>query len=157
MQKITPAQKIKMLREQKDLTQEKLADALRVSVGTIKNWENGASEPSMSAVEDLAKLFKVSVVDIFGTTATLSDNDAIERIKNDSEINEMIQSNASESLKFAKNGLIVIPRKLLNRVLICLAFTMVMTKSATFGRYTVKSFTKDLTIQSQIYALLRNA
>ena len=33
MQKITPAQKIKMLREQKDLTQEKLADALRVSVG----------------------------------------------------------------------------------------------------------------------------
>ena len=41
MQTITPAQKIKMLREQKDLTQEKLADALRVSVGTIKNWENG--------------------------------------------------------------------------------------------------------------------
>ena len=102
MQKITPAQKIKMLREQKDLTQEKLADALRVSVGTIKNWENGASEPSMSAVEDLAKLFKVSVVDIFGTTATSSDNDAIERIKNESEINEMIQSNASESLKLAK-------------------------------------------------------
>ena len=99
MQKITPAQKIKMLREQKDLTQEKLADALRVSVGTIKNWENGTSEPSMSAVEDLAKLFKVSVVDIFGTTATSSDNDVIERIKNESDINEMIQSKASDSQK----------------------------------------------------------
>ena len=111
MQKITPAQKIKMLREQKDLTQEKLADALRVSVGTIKNWENGTSEPSMSAVEDLAKLFKVSVVDIFGTTATLSGNDAIERIKNESEINEMIQSNASDSLKFAKKWIDSHPEK----------------------------------------------
>lgn len=111
MQKITPAQKIKMLREQKDLTQEKLADALRVSVGTIKNWENGTSEPSMSAIEDLAKLFRVSVVDIFGTTATSSDNDAIERIKNESEINEMIQSNASESLKLAKKWIDSHPEK----------------------------------------------
>ena len=100
-----------MLREQKDLTQEKLADALRVSVGTIKNWENGTSEPSMSAVEDLAKLFKVSVVDIFGTTATSSDNDVIERIKNESEINEMIQSNASESLKLAKKWIDSHPEK----------------------------------------------
>lgn len=111
MQTITPAQKIKMLREQKDLTQEKLADALRVSVGTIKNWENGTSEPSMSAVEDLAKLFKVSVVDIFGTTATSNDNDAIERINNESEINEMIQSNAAESLKLAKSWIEEHPEK----------------------------------------------
>lgn len=111
MQKITSAQKIKMLREQKNLTQEKLADALRVSVGTIKNWENGTSEPSMSAVEDLAKLFKVSVVDIFGTTVTSSDNDAIERIKNESEINKTIRSNASESLKFAKKWIESHPEK----------------------------------------------
>lgn len=73
MKTITPAQKIKQLREYRHLTQEQLAEKIRVSVGTIKNWENGTSEPSLSAAEDLARVFDINVIDLHSTTLTQED------------------------------------------------------------------------------------
>lgn len=43
------------------LTQKELADILGVSAGTVANWENGKSEPSLS---HLRKISEVSTIPI---------------------------------------------------------------------------------------------
>lgn len=45
---------IKMLREQKGLTQQQLCERVGVSVLTIRNWESGAKSPSLNALRSLA-------------------------------------------------------------------------------------------------------
>ena len=45
MRKMSFAEKIKMIRERKKLTQKALGEMLRVGKPTIWNWENGKSKP----------------------------------------------------------------------------------------------------------------
>jgi transcriptional regulator with XRE-family HTH domain len=46
------------LREQKNLTQQNLADALGVSLRTVEDWENGFAEAELDDVQ-VRKLYKV--------------------------------------------------------------------------------------------------
>lgn len=52
------------LRKEKGLSQEKIAEALLVSVATIRNWENGKSLPTIDDMNRLAALLCVSYQDI---------------------------------------------------------------------------------------------
>ncbi|WP_178305699.1 helix-turn-helix domain-containing protein [Streptococcus ruminantium] len=69
--------RIKELRTQAGLTQQELASQLGVIRKTISNWERGANRISPEHTEHLAKLFKVSVSYLLGTsqdsTAPYSD------------------------------------------------------------------------------------
>lgn len=47
---------IKILREQLNWTQEKLAQELGVSVMTIRRWESGKHEPSRLALREVERL-----------------------------------------------------------------------------------------------------
>ena len=53
--------KIKELRKKKDMTQEKLADALCVSHQIISKWENGIATPDVNVLCALSSIFNVSL------------------------------------------------------------------------------------------------
>ena len=57
---------IKIFRKEKGLTQEKLAEALGVTVGAVSKWENGNNTPDIIMLGILADFFDVSVDVLIG-------------------------------------------------------------------------------------------
>ena len=57
----TLAQALKDHRTRRRLTQEYVADALGVSRQAVSKWETGASEPTMSNLTALAKVYGVTL------------------------------------------------------------------------------------------------
>ena len=58
---MTFSNKLMLLREKKNLSQEQLAEILNVSCETISNWESQRSFPELSKIIALSDLFDVSV------------------------------------------------------------------------------------------------
>ena len=58
------AYNLKMLRNEKKLSQPELAKELGVSKGMISFWENEKYEPTASNIIIVAKFFKVSIDDL---------------------------------------------------------------------------------------------
>ena len=58
--------RIRAAREQKDLTQDKLADLLGVSRTAVARWENGDIEPKLKNLIALAKVLHVSTDYLLG-------------------------------------------------------------------------------------------
>ncbi len=54
------ANKIKILRENKGLSQKALADKLGITRSSVNAWEQGISVPSTQYIVELANLFEVS-------------------------------------------------------------------------------------------------
>ena len=60
------SENIRQLRKQRRLTQEKLAEALGVTVGAVYKWESGQSQPELSMLVELADFFDISVDVLLG-------------------------------------------------------------------------------------------
>lgn len=58
---INVGKNIKKLRKDRSMTQEQLAEVLRVTVGAVYKWENSVSMPEISKLVEMAELFEVSV------------------------------------------------------------------------------------------------
>ena len=71
-------EKIKELRRENNLTQEQLADYLCVSYQAVSKWETGISNPDLSLIEPLTKLFRVSSDELLGLNETETDKRSIE-------------------------------------------------------------------------------
>ena len=59
--------KIKELRIAASLTQQELADKIKVSQSTITMWENGKREPDLETLECIADFFNVDMNYLTGT------------------------------------------------------------------------------------------
>ena len=55
------ANSIKKLRQEKQLSQEQLAEQLHVTRQAVSNWENGKTQPDVDTLTQLASAFDVSV------------------------------------------------------------------------------------------------
>ena len=55
---------LKTLRKEKELTQEQLAEQLRVSGRTVSRWETGSNMPDIGMLVELAELYDVSIPEI---------------------------------------------------------------------------------------------
>ncbi len=55
------SENLKSLRKTHDLDQKKLADSISVSPKTISHWETGYTEPSISQLITLSKLFNITI------------------------------------------------------------------------------------------------
>lgn len=64
--KLTLAENIRLFRKQRKLTQEKLAEALGVTVGAVYKWESGQSTPELNLITELADFFDISVDALLG-------------------------------------------------------------------------------------------
>lgn len=58
-------EKIKELRRKNDMTQEKLADHLRVAYQTVSKWETGVTSPDLSLIVPIARLFRITTDELF--------------------------------------------------------------------------------------------
>lgn len=58
--------KLKEMREAKNLKQAELADALGVTQGTISQWESGISNPSLDKLKKLASELGCTVDELIG-------------------------------------------------------------------------------------------
>lgn len=61
-------ERLKELRIEKNLTQDKLAKLVGMSKMTISHWESGYCEPSIAQLIILSDLFEVSVDYLVGKT-----------------------------------------------------------------------------------------
>ncbi|WP_067073832.1 helix-turn-helix transcriptional regulator [Methanoculleus horonobensis] len=57
--------KIKVFRAMHDMTQEELADAIRVTRRTINSIERGKYNPSIEVAYRIAKTFNVTIEEVF--------------------------------------------------------------------------------------------
>lgn len=58
--------KISLLRKQKGITQQELAEVLGVSYQTISKWETGVTMPDLTVLPELVNYFEVSADEILG-------------------------------------------------------------------------------------------
>jgi len=56
---------IRRIRDSKGLTQQNVADELKVDITTINRWESDGASVKNSALQKLAAVFKMSVSDIY--------------------------------------------------------------------------------------------
>ena len=66
------ADKIKLLREQKKLTQSELAHRLGITRSGVNAWEMGITVPSTQYIVELSEFFKVSTDFLLDMPATTS-------------------------------------------------------------------------------------
>lgn len=55
---------LKMLRKEKNLTQEQLAEQLNVSGRTVSRWETGSNMPDISLLVELSEFYDVSIPEL---------------------------------------------------------------------------------------------
>lgn len=89
---MTIGEKIRQLRKENDITQEKLAEYLNISYQAISKWENNTASPDISLIVPLANFFRV-------TTDVLFCRDEEEQKREIDEIQK-------ESLHLANLGLV---------------------------------------------------
>jgi len=75
-------EKIKKLRQFKGITQEQLANMLSISSQAVSKWETGVTNPDITLIPDIAKLFDVSTDELLGVEkskkkSAKTDNDII--------------------------------------------------------------------------------
>lgn len=61
---------LKQLREKAGITQFQACVSLGTAIATLSRWENGESRLPADIVDDLARLYKVSVADVLNTIKT---------------------------------------------------------------------------------------
>ena len=71
-------QKLRLLRKEKRMTQQELADALQIKRATISNYEIGRRSPHLSELRRIAEYFGVGL-DYFGMVQTDDVLDLIAR------------------------------------------------------------------------------
>lgn len=82
------AERIKKIRKDLSLTQEKLSEKLKISIDTIQKWEKGTLTPQISVAEHIAQELNTSLSYLLG----ISENED----KNENE--------NSSNMLFFKNG-----------------------------------------------------
>ncbi len=65
-------EKLKVLRKNKGLTQEELAEVLFVSRTAVSKWESGRGYPSIDSLKDISEFFSVSIDDMLSGDKLLS-------------------------------------------------------------------------------------
>lgn len=65
--------KLKEFRKRLNLSQQQIADKLKINQKTYSNYENGIAEPSIANLIKLSKLFGVSVDTLIGNDAEIID------------------------------------------------------------------------------------
>ena len=73
-------QKLRLLRKEKRMTQQELADALEIKRATVSNYEIGRRSPHLSELRRIAEYFGVGL-DYFGMVQTDDVLDLIARAK----------------------------------------------------------------------------
>lgn len=67
--KVCLAENIRMLRKERGLTQEQLAEAMGITVGTVSKWETGSCVPDVSLMMELAEFLRPAWMCFWGMSS----------------------------------------------------------------------------------------
>ena len=118
---------LKLLRKQKGMSQEALAQQLNVVRQTISKWEKGLSVPDAELLTRIAELFEVSVSELLGA-----------RIEEEKNVNEIAAQLAllNEQLAYKSNR----TKKVLKYVLIGILGAIVLVTAIKWGAFFAFSY-----------------
>jgi len=105
---MTIGERIKSLRKQNGMTQEKLAEYLCVSYQAVSKWECGLTNPDLSLIAPLTKLFNISADELLGITA--ADNDLIRKKYNSALQKYRNNEDHNSSYWWAKEATLAYPK-----------------------------------------------
>ena len=103
------ANKIKIFREKRNITQKELAEVLNTTQQTVARYESGERKTDQNTLFTLANYFKVSINDFFPPTKATDNEEEIELLKetlkrkgflNDNE--DLNEENYNRLIDFAK-------------------------------------------------------
>lgn len=123
---------IKELRNAQNMTQADLAEKLNVTDRAVSKWERGKGLPDISLLEDLSKIFNVSILEILKG----------ERLEKET----IKESNILDMLKYAKEDKKNFISKIVN--IVCL-FIIILT-SLSLGIKNIKS----IYYQNKVYSVI---
>ena len=92
--------KIMTMRNEKNLSQEQLAEKLNVTRQTISNWENGKFYPDIDSLVNLSKFFNISLDDLLSY-----DDKVLDYLKDSTDI---VKSNKNILYAVLLNILLII-------------------------------------------------
>ena len=73
--------RLKSMRIERKITQQRFADAVGVSVVTVRNWEYNIKKPTMDTILSIAKVLQVSIDTLLGFSLIEPDNIALSPIE----------------------------------------------------------------------------
>ena len=91
---------IKKLRTQNQMTQKDLADKLFVTSQAVSRWENGEVEPSLSTLQEIAKIFNVTMNELFANEEDNKIND--DSIEKEQIEDGMVHTRSSSQVRVIK-------------------------------------------------------
>lgn len=100
---ITIGENIKRLRKEKDITQEKLSEALNVSVTAVSKWERGETYPDITLIFPLAHYFNVSLDELMGYNKEKIEQDIKDTLDEYLKISKSYSTH-NEALKYIKKA-----------------------------------------------------
>lgn len=98
------------LRKERKITQEKLANAVGVSVAAVSKWESKNSYPDITILPSIARFFDISIDELLSFNKDISNEDVMEIIKDLAKIFE--SDGAEKALKASEEILIEYPNNL---------------------------------------------
>ncbi len=88
---------IKQLRQQKNLTQEQVAEKLGVSYQAVSKWENNSNTPDITLLPKIANHFGVSIDALFSDN--IADYSDLHSFMKDDDVIRVIQMRGTKVLK----------------------------------------------------------
>lgn len=91
--------RIRLLRQQRGWSQEDVAKRLDISIPAFSKIETGITDVNLSRLNQISKLFDMSVVQLLSTT----DNDGTDEAKSElTDISKRLQEREAEIIKLQK-------------------------------------------------------
>lgn len=91
--------KIRLLRHQKGWSQEDVAKRLDISIPAFSKIETGITDVNLSRLNQISKLFGMSLVQLLSTTDSEEDKQALGQIE---DLNKQLQTREAEVIELQK-------------------------------------------------------
>ncbi|HLS37000.1 MAG TPA: helix-turn-helix transcriptional regulator [Sphingobacterium bovisgrunnientis] len=95
----TLGKKIRLLRHQKGWSQEDVAKRLDISIPAFSKIETGITDVNLSRLNQIAKLFNLSLVQLLSTSDANEEKEKFEEIN---ELNQRLQTREAEVIDLQK-------------------------------------------------------
>lgn len=133
MDATTVGKQIAILRKEKNMTQNELAQKLHISDSAVSKWERGINFPDMTLLEPLAAILDTTVIDLLSL-----DNASKQEI-----VSAISDISMSEKKKLVKDMKMRAIHNIVNNLILCICL---ISASIIFKKYNIYGIAHGVTI-----------